>query len=70
MMTLTTAVILIVLFLAWRWGYLSVGSFITGLLAGLVFAGSSIGSPIGQAVEASAKAIGQSVKAGVSEVIK
>jgi len=70
MMTLTTAVILGVLFLSWRWGYLSMGSCIAGVLVGLVFAGSAMGKPIGDAVEESAGAFGTSIKAGIAEVIK
>jgi hypothetical protein len=70
MMTLTTAVILGALYLAWRWGFLSLGSCVAGILVGLVFAGSSIGAPIGTAVKTSANSLGQSISAGIGEVIK
>jgi hypothetical protein len=70
MITLAGAVIGVALWLAWRWGVLSVGSCVTGVLVGLVLAGTSVGSPMADGVHATADSIGKSIKAGVSEAIK
>lgn len=70
MITLAGAVIGVCLFVAYRRGYLSVGSCITGVLVGLVLASTSVGAPIAKAVHTTADALGQSVKAGINEAIK
>jgi len=70
MITLAGAVIGITVYLIYRWGHLSLGSVLVGVLVGLVLAGTAVGSPIATAVHTTATEVGQSVKAGINEAIK
>lgn len=70
MIALSALVLIVLVWLGVRWGYLALGSLIIGLLLGLVFADSAMGRPIGEAVEVSAAALGQSIKAGFAAVVR
>lgn len=70
MVPLSIAVLAGLVWLGIRRGLLAPGSLALGALVGLALAGTSMGAPIGEGVRAAASAVGTSVQAGFSAVIK
>lgn len=70
MITGGSVVILAVLFFAARWGWISIGSVIVGVLVGSAFAGSALLAPIGDGVQSTANSLSTSASRTVDRLIK
>jgi len=70
MIAVGVAVVVGLLGLGIRYGLLSVGSILAGVVAGLVLAHTPVGEPISTGVQTAATAVGDMLKAELAQVIK
>lgn len=70
MITGGSVVIFVALFFAARWGWISVGSVVVGVLVGSAFAGSVLLSPIAAGVKSTADSLSTSASSTVDSIIK